>query len=86
MNLVALAGSLPRNPRFREWVAKFVVSSRAASAHEEVGVEEAARYIRDICQVKSRREIGESKGTEARFHYYIRIPFTEWCEQQKQTV
>jgi len=80
MTITQLAGSLPRNPRFREWL----------SAFNEIGVpdfteDEATLFIRVTCGVVSRRDLETSPEAAQRFHDLIRKPFVEWCEQLEQT-
>lgn len=74
MNIVALAGSLPRDPQFREFVAQFVPAP--------VDIEDAAHFIRAVCQVDSRRQLAEDREAEARFHALLRKPYVAWKEEQ----
>lgn len=78
MNVTQLAGALPRDPQFREW----------AASHAEVEpltVDEAAEFVRVVCQIKSRRELATDKAAEQRFHEYLRKPFIEWRAKQPVT-
>lgn len=78
MNLLQLAGALPRDPQFREWCAQWI-----ANGVDEV---DAAWHIREVCEVKSRRDLATNPEAAARFHSLIRKPFIEWKEQQEQMV
>lgn len=74
MNILQLAGSLPRDPQFREW----------AASHAEVEpltVDEAAEFIRVVCQVTSRRALATDKAAEERFHQFLRKPYAAWRAQ-----
>ncbi|VBB10642.1 hypothetical protein [Burkholderia stabilis] len=75
MNLVQLAGILPRDPQFREWVGGFVNG-------DPVSVDEAARFVRIVCKVESRRELATNTHAADRFHHYIRRLFLDWRDQQ----
>jgi hypothetical protein len=75
-SILQLAGMLPRDPQFREW----------AASHAEVEpltVDEAAEFIRVVCQITSRRALATDKDAEARFHQFLRRPFVAWREQQQ---
>lgn len=78
MNLVQLAGALPRDPEFREWVETQTVYG------ELVSESEAAQFIRAGCGITSRRELATDTEAQARFHNLIRRPFVAWREQQKE--
>lgn len=75
MNLLQLAGSLPRDPQFREWVGSH-------GELTDLTVDEAAEFIRVVCGIDSRRQLAENAGAADRFHQFIRRPFLEWREQQ----
>lgn len=72
--IVQLAGMLPRDPQFRAWASEFI------SGH--VTVDDAAAFIRVVCQVDSRRQLAEDREAEQRFHTLLRKPFVEWKEEQ----
>lgn len=78
MNLVQLAGMLPRDPQFREWVSRYTVPPRA------VTVDQAAEFIRTVCEVESRRELAADAEAQQRFHQFLRRPFVAWRAQQHQ--
>jgi len=78
MTITQLAGSLPRNPRFREWCAE-------DCAFDSVCEELAAHYIRVTCRVASRRDLATNPEAAERFHNLIRKPYLAWCEQLEQT-
>lgn len=76
MNVVALAGAMPRDPEFREFVSQFVPG--------EVTVDEAAAFIRAACEIESRRELNTNPAAVDRLHRFIRRPFVAWREKQHQ--
>ncbi|TAN09526.1 MAG: hypothetical protein EPN37_19240 [Chitinophagaceae bacterium] len=76
MNVLQLAGSLPRDPEFRAFVALWMVPPR------EVDVEIAATFIRTVCEVQSRRELATDTEAQQRFHKFLRRPFLAWCDKQ----
>lgn len=78
MNILQLAGMLPSDPQFREFVSQYMVPPR------EPTVEEAAAFIRHACEIESRRQLAEDRDAEQRFHRFIRRPFTAWRGQQQQ--
>ena len=75
MNTLQLAGSLPRDPQFRKFVAQYLVPP-------PVEIDDAAHFIRAVCKVDSRRELATDAGAEKAFHDFIRRPFLDWREQQ----
>jgi hypothetical protein len=75
VNIVALAGSLPRDPQFRTWAASFIPGG-------DVTTDEAAEWIRVVCQVDSRRLLAEDREAEQRFHQLLRRPFIDWRNEQ----
>lgn len=78
MNIVALSGILPRDPLFRAW----------AASHAEVEpltVDQAAEFIRVVCEVSSRRQLDQDADAAERFHQYLRRPFAAWRNQQQQS-
>lgn len=78
MNIIQLAGSLPRDPQFRAFVGYFMVPPR------EVSIDEAAEFIRGACGVDSRRELATDREAQQRFHANIRRPFVAWRERQAE--
>jgi hypothetical protein len=76
MNILQLAGSLPRDPQFRAFVSQYTVPP------SDVTVDEAAEFIRVACGIDSRRELTENAGAAEAFHRFIRRPFTVWRDQQ----
>ncbi|MBR8350291.1 hypothetical protein KDX21_06855 [Burkholderia cenocepacia] len=78
MNLIQLAGILPRDPQFREWVAQWMVPPR------EVDVDTAADFIRTVCEIDSRKALATDSAAEQRFHQFLRRPFVAWRDQQHQ--
>lgn len=79
LTVVQMAGSLPRDPMFREWVGNYVDG-------KPVDEEYAAHFIRACCEVDSRRELATDTEAAQRFHNLVRLPFVAWKEQQEQTV
>lgn len=79
-SIVQLAGMLPRDPEFRAFVGYYAVPPR------EVSIDEAAQFIRLVCEVSSRRELATNKEAEKRFHEYLRRPFLAWRERQAEHV
>lgn len=78
MNLVQLAGSLARRADFRAWVAHISVPPEAIST------DQAAEFIRVVCQVESRRDLATNAEAAQRFHQHVRRPFTAWRDSQYQ--
>ncbi|MDW9227063.1 hypothetical protein C7S15_1630 [Burkholderia cepacia] len=74
--IVQLAGILPRDPQFREWVGGFVNG-------DPVTIDEAARFVRIVCKVESRRELATSVDAADRFHHFLRRPFIDWRNNQQ---
>ena len=87
MNILQLAGSLPRDPQFREFVGESLAALvRDANLDIEVGevtVDEAAEFIRIKCEIKSRKELLQRRRAVERFHSFIRRPFLAWRDQQQ---
>jgi hypothetical protein len=79
MNLLQLAGALPRDPQFREWVGEHWSLS-------SVNEYDAADVIRQMCEIESRRELATDTEAQARFHQFLRKPFVAWKEQQHVAV
>ncbi|MCA8239867.1 hypothetical protein [Burkholderia sp. AU32262] len=77
MNLVQLAGMLPRDAQFREWVAQWMVPPR------EVDVDTAAAFIRTVCEITSRRELATDQHAADRFNHFLRRPFLDWRDNQQ---
>lgn len=73
--IVQLAGMLPRDPQFREWVGGFVNG-------DPVTVDEAETFIRTVCKVESRRELATDQHAIDRFHHFLRRPFVDWRDEQ----
>jgi len=77
MNLLQLAGSLPRDPQFREWLSIRFGAPQAPSEHD------AVLTVRRICCVDSRRQLADDREAQQRFHDHIRRPFVAWRDQQQ---
>ncbi|MEM5294225.1 hypothetical protein VSR82_07765 [Burkholderia sp. JPY481] len=78
MNILQLAGMLPRDPQFRAFVSQYMVPPR------EPTVDEAAAFIRVACEIESRRELATNPAAVERLHRFIRRPFIAWRDQQHQ--
>jgi hypothetical protein len=76
-SILQLAGMLPRDPQFREFVRQYMVPPR------EPTVDEAAQFIRAACDITSRRQLAEDRAAEQRFHQFWRRPFVAWRDQQQ---
>jgi hypothetical protein len=76
VNTLQLAGSLPRDPKFREFVAQYLVPPR------EPTVDEAAAFIRAACEIESRKELLHHQQAAEKFHSFIRKPFVQWRSQK----
>lgn len=76
--LSILAARWCQDPEFQLWLAKdFIVD-------EELPIEEAAAVIvRDICNVKSRRELDHNDAAAHNFHEYFRRPFIAYQEKRE---
>lgn len=70
-----LAGMLPRDPKFREWLS-------AATHVEQLTADEAADVIRHVCQIDSRSRLATDQAAAQRFHNLLRRPFVEWRAKQ----
>lgn len=74
MNLVQLAGMLPRDIEFREYLA--------CRFGGQFDVERSAQAIRDLCQVASRSQLAREVDAARRFEHLVRRPFIEWRDEQ----
>lgn len=78
VTVLQLACMLPRDPKFRAFVAQWMVPPR------EVDIDTAAAFIRTVCEVKSRRELATDTEAQRRFNQFLRRPFLRWRDQQHQ--
>lgn len=78
LTVVQMAGSLPRDPMFREWVQSQHFNTWRMTEHD------LAWFIRLVCGVTSRRELATDTEAAQRFHDLIRKPYTVWRESQQQ--
>jgi hypothetical protein len=69
VNILQLAGALPRDAQFRAFVSQYTVPP------SDVTPDEAAEFIRVACGINSRRELAENVGAADAFHRFIRKPF-----------
>lgn len=74
LTALQLASVLPKNPRFREWVA-------IVSGQEGIRDEHATEWIRFLCGIASRRELATNAEAQRRFHQLIRKPYLAWLGQ-----
>jgi len=75
-SILQLAGMLPRDPLFREWVSQYTVPPVS------VTTDEAAEFIRVACGIHSRRQLIENAGAAEAFHNFIRKPFIQWAARK----
>ncbi|SEK12969.1 hypothetical protein SAMN05192539_10632 [Paraburkholderia diazotrophica] len=72
IDTVQLAGMLPHDATFREWVALF-------TPHIETVTEaQAAQFIRLVCEIESRAELATNREAARRFHTILRRTFVAW--------
>ncbi|WP_186087361.1 hypothetical protein [Burkholderia gladioli] len=71
MNVVQLAGMLPRDPLFRAWLCDI-------GSVDDVTAETAAEWIRVVCGVSSRRELATDPEAAYLFEIHVRRPFVKW--------
>ncbi len=76
MNLVQLAGMLPRDATFRAYLCDL-------ASVEDVTPDNAAEYVRVICEVGSRRELATDPEAANRFETLVRRPFVAWRNNQQ---
>lgn len=77
-SLTQLAGTLPRDRTFREFVSTF-------TPHIDfVSEEQAAEFIRLVCEIESRRELETNAEAEMRFHVYLRQPYIAWRNERRR--
>jgi hypothetical protein len=70
-NIAQLAGMLPRDPMFREWLS-------STTQVEQLTTDEAAEIIRTVCKIDSRRTLATDEVAAKRFDNLLRRPFVEW--------
>jgi len=70
--LARLAAMWCKDEKFCEWISQ--------AFKEFPNEEDAADWIRTVCQVNSRSEIDGNEEAAERFHRFIRIPFSEWLK------
>lgn len=76
MNIVALAGSLPRDATFRAYLCDL-------ASVDDVTPETATIWVRTICEVESRRELATDPEAAHRFETLVRRPFVAWRNNQQ---
>ncbi|BCB23179.1 hypothetical protein KNT66_gp07 [Burkholderia phage FLC5] len=74
-----LAGMLPHNRAFREWVTTWLTTPELAT------VDEAAQFIRYVCEVESRAELATNKEAAQRFHTILRRTFIAWRDARHRS-
>jgi hypothetical protein len=68
-----------KGPEFQSWATQYEGWGGSRSEAN------AAALVRHLCGVASRGDIDGNAHAEERFHYYIRIPYAEWCARQEVT-
>lgn len=76
MRISALAACMCAEPKFQEWLDLFMNGVKPRD------VESAARALRFVCQVASRRELDSNEAAAERFHD-MRRHYIEWRDQQQ---
>ncbi|EML1595551.1 hypothetical protein RVY52_000245 [Burkholderia cenocepacia] len=76
LNVFLLSCAMTRDPQFREWVGGFVNG-------DPVTVDEAAKFVRIVCKVESRRELATDQHAAHRFNHFLRRPFLDWRDNQQ---
>ncbi|POS10213.1 hypothetical protein C3Y08_01840 [Burkholderia gladioli] len=76
MNLVQLAGMLPRDATFRAYLCDL-------ASVDDVTTETAEIWVRTICEVESRRELATDAAAAHRFETLVRRPFVAWRRNQQ---
>jgi hypothetical protein len=71
--LCKLAGIWSKDEHFQLWLS-------GKHHGERFNEDEAAQWIRDVCDVKSRLEIDGNDQAELNFHNRVRIPFSNWMK------
>lgn len=79
MNDSQYAGMLPKNPLFREFVTTFTDFPDLATE------DEAAMFIRYVCEIESRRELDTNKRAAWRFHEILRRTFIAWNKERHRS-
>lgn len=75
LSITQMAGMLPTDPKFREWVGTFVDGA-------SVTADFAVAFIREVCQISSRKELATNRVAQRRFHHLLARPFNEWRGKQ----
>jgi hypothetical protein len=75
LTLCQIAGMLPRDPKFRQWLS-------TAAEVEGLSADEAAEIVRTVCQISSRRELANNAEAARRFNNLLRRPFVAWRAKQ----
>ena len=72
--LCKLAGMLCTNPQFWFWIGQNYEGRYATP-------EQAAKFVRDLCLIESRKELDTNEQAATIFHEDIRIPFAAWLKK-----
>jgi hypothetical protein len=75
LSITQMAGMLPSNPKFCEWVSTFTNG-------EPVTAEFAVAFIREVCRIKSRRELATDPRARLRFQTLLMRQFNDWRTKQ----
>lgn len=79
LDTVRLAVELPRLVLFREWVTTF-------TPHIDfVNEEQAAEFIRLVCEIESRAELKTNAEAMRRFHTIIRRTYIAWRDERRRS-
>lgn len=76
MNTVQLAGKLPNDVLFREWVRLHTVPPL-----QSVTKDEAAEFIRCVCGIETRKMLATDQAAALRFHTLLRKPYVAWLRR-----
>ncbi len=82
MKLSQLAGMWSNDPSFIRFLNVKLDDTRSADRFGVGGVD-PADYIREVCSIKSRRELDTDARAAAIFNRDIRIPFMEWAREEQ---
>ncbi|MGF6976381.1 hypothetical protein QFZ94_004831 [Paraburkholderia sp. JPY465] len=75
VSVTQMAGMLPSNPKFCEWVSTF-------ASGQSVTTDVAAAFIREVCRIRSRRELATDAHARHRFQTILMRQFNDWRTQQ----
>lgn len=82
-SLCLLAVEWCRSPLFQGWVRDCGRRPPERGADPETMEEWAANYVREVCDIGSRKELDLNMKAAAAFHRYVREPYREWLEHRE---